>query len=606
VKVLKKRINSIEKEFIYSELYRSGDLKLPIFLRIFSNRKDELSKRIIISELCRHGSLEHIAETDRNLAFLVITKSFGLLLSTLKELHRLDYIHGDIKPGNILVRSDYTAVLADFGALRKITEERPILGDECGTPFYNPPELFSATTTPTDLTKRDVWALGIALLELMGGFPFDRIKYSRYDSLKIYMRNILEHPEVWEKHIREKMARVNCDEPTTLLILGMCKTGFSERTTIQQLIDQNHFGTGENINKDSATGVLAVTQTLSVIVKNKLLSNDETEKKKRVVWQRIGTRFIGKKIQRKKENKEIKNNEKEDGAYTEDEGSGLMNMFMKDSNSILRKFKKSAADDSSAIVSVQSTVVLPRDKKIEKEKIEKKRRVKKKKKKKKVIQQQLEIDIEKKIQEKIEKDGDEGEKEKKMEKIRKKKKKKKKIVETEEIKEKEEKVSVDPLELPELLNIFPGKVEESLVAILASSMAMDRLLPNEEIKIVGEKKIRGKKKKNKKKKIGRTEEGIKEKETEDKFSVNYREPKPTNRYSNHISEKSEEHPEHLGSVMVRRPKRNRKNPEKHPLAIPLETEAISSLKKHEDASRDIGSALTPEQTKAPVTDGGPT
>ena len=53
-----------------------------------------------------------------------VWRLFNELLSGLSEVHRQDYVHRDIKPGNIMFREDGSAVLLDFGAARQAVGQR--------------------------------------------------------------------------------------------------------------------------------------------------------------------------------------------------------------------------------------------------------------------------------------------------------------------------------------------------------------------------------------------------------------------------------------------------------------------------------------------------
>jgi serine/threonine-protein kinase len=88
----------------------------------------------------------------------------------LGTLHRKGLVHRDVKPGNILLTEDGTALLTDFGlakgeALTLLTDP----GQPVGTPQYLAPELIdgSADASPAS----DVYALGCVVYECLGGRP---------------------------------------------------------------------------------------------------------------------------------------------------------------------------------------------------------------------------------------------------------------------------------------------------------------------------------------------------------------------------------------------------------------------------------------------------
>lgn len=90
----------------------------------------------------------------------------------LKTLHRARVVHLDLKPTNILVGRDGLFKLCDFGHARRTDSREDIKNIEEGDFAYTPPE-FSGDVSPedvasgvVDLTKVDIFSLGLSLLEL--------------------------------------------------------------------------------------------------------------------------------------------------------------------------------------------------------------------------------------------------------------------------------------------------------------------------------------------------------------------------------------------------------------------------------------------------------
>lgn len=96
------------------------------------------------------------------------------LLEALAYVHQEGVVHGDLKPGNVLVRSAGDVVLADFGGARltdptKITTG--LAGGAQGTPLYLAPEQFHGA--PAGVST-DLFATGAILWELATGTPLRR------------------------------------------------------------------------------------------------------------------------------------------------------------------------------------------------------------------------------------------------------------------------------------------------------------------------------------------------------------------------------------------------------------------------------------------------
>jgi len=88
-----------------------------------------------------------------------ITNTFNILnilLQTLEDIHEKGYIHGDIKPDNILIDSYGMPCLADVGSSGLIGER----GYNFGTPSFRYPYIKDNCKT----VDADVWALGVTIL----------------------------------------------------------------------------------------------------------------------------------------------------------------------------------------------------------------------------------------------------------------------------------------------------------------------------------------------------------------------------------------------------------------------------------------------------------
>lgn len=97
---------------------------------------------------------------------LAITKDIA---EAIEYTHQQGYLHCDIKPDNILFRSDGSAVLTDFGIAREINE-----GSDnttiAGTPHYMSPEQAQGQKLGK---PSDIYSLGILLYEMLtGSVPF--------------------------------------------------------------------------------------------------------------------------------------------------------------------------------------------------------------------------------------------------------------------------------------------------------------------------------------------------------------------------------------------------------------------------------------------------
>ena len=103
---------------------------------------------------------------------------FGQVCAAVRAAHQKLIVHRDLKPGNILVTTDGTVKLLDFGIAKLMRDERSPelptatqMGQRAFTPEYAAPEQVRGTSVDT---TADVYALGVVLFELLAGRrPFD-------------------------------------------------------------------------------------------------------------------------------------------------------------------------------------------------------------------------------------------------------------------------------------------------------------------------------------------------------------------------------------------------------------------------------------------------
>ncbi|MEU8774250.1 serine/threonine-protein kinase [Streptomyces sp. NPDC048606] len=128
--------------------------------------------------------MERAAGTLRPLLEAGVTEARAVRLFTdvcegLAHLHRSGWVHGDLKPDNVLLMADGSVRLSDFGLATELTGDRGTHGHAppMGTPDYLPPERWRAPLGEHGVQVRpsaDIWALGIMLHEAFaaGASPF--------------------------------------------------------------------------------------------------------------------------------------------------------------------------------------------------------------------------------------------------------------------------------------------------------------------------------------------------------------------------------------------------------------------------------------------------
>ncbi|KAL4590362.1 hypothetical protein LXL04_003291 [Taraxacum kok-saghyz] len=108
-------------------------------------------------------------------------------LMGLCYLHDQGHLHRDIKAGNILMDSNGSIKLADFGVSASIYESSSrclMLNEMTGTPYWMAPEVIHSHNGYS--YKADIWSFGITALELAHGRPpLSHLPFSESLAMKI-------------------------------------------------------------------------------------------------------------------------------------------------------------------------------------------------------------------------------------------------------------------------------------------------------------------------------------------------------------------------------------------------------------------------------------
>lgn len=111
-----------------------------------------------------------------------LTRLMMPILDGLEEVHNADFLHRDIKPGNIIIRDDGSPVLIDFGAARQAVGAKSRSVTSIVTPGYAPIEQYDTKGNQGPWT--DIYALGaVAYKALTGKQPDDATGRIRRDPM---------------------------------------------------------------------------------------------------------------------------------------------------------------------------------------------------------------------------------------------------------------------------------------------------------------------------------------------------------------------------------------------------------------------------------------
>jgi len=125
----------------------------------------------MVMELMAGGDVESLIEQapDHKLPIEQVVTIAKSVCQGLEFAHSKDIIHRDLKPGNVLLTSDGTPKIGDFGLalpqdVSRLTEHGKIVG----TYMYMPPE---QAVSGTMSNRSDLYSLGAMLYEMVAGIP---------------------------------------------------------------------------------------------------------------------------------------------------------------------------------------------------------------------------------------------------------------------------------------------------------------------------------------------------------------------------------------------------------------------------------------------------
>jgi serine/threonine-protein kinase len=162
----------------YSRFQREEEigkvLNHPFILKIFPIDADQKSRPYIVMEYLEGQTLDALLKEIHPLPEADAVKIASRLCEALDHMHKNNVVHRDLKPQNIMICSDGTLRIVDFGIAKSLKMRRITfvgLSPTMGTPDYMAPEQVKGKRGDE---RTDIYALGAILYEMTTGqTPFE-------------------------------------------------------------------------------------------------------------------------------------------------------------------------------------------------------------------------------------------------------------------------------------------------------------------------------------------------------------------------------------------------------------------------------------------------
>lgn len=166
------------REAIRREINFMKRFRHPYSVELYESSLTDPDGPCLVMEFAEGSDLEDLVKKEQRLSPEVMGSLLGKICAVLQALHDMGYVHGDIKPANIIVHAPGTAEesikMLDFGLARKRMEGgeaayiplEKITDRTSGTPVYMSPErLRRQPLEPSD----DIYSIGVVLYKLLTG-----------------------------------------------------------------------------------------------------------------------------------------------------------------------------------------------------------------------------------------------------------------------------------------------------------------------------------------------------------------------------------------------------------------------------------------------------
>jgi len=149
------------------ELKMIASLEHPAIVPVYDVGEHE-GQPYFVMRYMPEGSLNRMIASKGRLSLQETARIVDRIAPALDAAHKLNIIHRDIKPDNILFDFDMNPYISDFGVAKPDKKDDPLSPGSVGTPGYMSPEQIN----DGDVDERtDVYGLGVVICQMLSGKP---------------------------------------------------------------------------------------------------------------------------------------------------------------------------------------------------------------------------------------------------------------------------------------------------------------------------------------------------------------------------------------------------------------------------------------------------
>ena len=160
-------LNNTTYDSCINEIKIMTKIKSPYIIEVYDYFKIK-NYLYIVMEYAPYGDLYSYIQGRKNKNKSISYRSIKYVMCSiskgLRDLHRNNIIHRDIKPCNILICKGNKIKIADFGISRIVEGRHQMIYTKIGTPYYMSPEVLNGYRYSYSI---DHWGLGCIFYELL-------------------------------------------------------------------------------------------------------------------------------------------------------------------------------------------------------------------------------------------------------------------------------------------------------------------------------------------------------------------------------------------------------------------------------------------------------